>query len=223
VDRDGDITEARVEAAAALRALVHSFTAHDVDDETLRRLAREVQALLPALDAAPRRTRSIPSFDEAMAVAAQPDAARRYAMADRAIVGPANPTSVDVEMTREDEHEGVAQVVFGPAFEGALGRVHGGMVAAVFDDLAGFVLGFVGRPGFSVRLEVTVRAPVPTEVPVEFRVRLREQQGRKLLVEGEARLGGQVLATAETMMVTVGQEHFETHAQDLLARDGGDT
>jgi hypothetical protein len=46
---------------------------------------------------------------------------------------------------------------------------------------------------------------------------------RKLLVEGEARLGGQVLATAETMMVTVGQEHFETHAQDLLARDGGDT
>ena len=93
------------------------------------------------------------------------------------------------------------------------------MVAAVFDDLAGFVLAFVGRPGFSGRLEVSFRAPVPTEVPIEFRVRLREQQGRKLLVEGEARLGDQILATTEVVMITVGQEHFETHAHELLGRD----
>jgi acyl-coenzyme A thioesterase PaaI-like protein len=212
-----EITEARVEAAAAVRALVQAFAAHDADDRVLGELADDVRALLPALEAAPRRTRAIPSFDEI--VAGVPEAGeRRYAMADRAVVGPANPTSVDVEMRREDELEGVAEVVFGPAFEGALGRVHGGMVAAVFDDLSGFVLGFVGRPGFSVRLEVTFRAPVPVEVPVEFRVRLREQRGRKLLVEGEARLGDQVLVTAKTMMITVGQEHFETHAQDLLAR-----
>ena len=215
-----EITDARVEAAAAVRSLVHAFTAHDVDDETLRHLAREVRGLLPALETGPRRTRAIPSFDEMNAARAEPEGTRRYEMADRAVVGPANPTSVDVEVTRGDDDEGVAQVVFGPAFEGALGRVHGGMVAAVFDDLAGYVLGFVGRPGFSVRLDVAFRAPVPTEVPVEFRVRLREQQGRKLLIEGEARLGDQILATAETMMIVVDQEHFETHAQDLLARDG---
>ena len=204
-----------------MRALVHAFAAHDADDATLEHLASEVRALVPAVEAAPRRTRTIPSFDEILANAPRPGEARRYAMADRAVVGPANPTSVDVEMRREDEHEGVAEVVFGPAFEGALGRVHGGMVAAVFDDLAGFVLGFVGQPGFSARLDVVFRAPVPTEVPVEFRVRLREQQGRKLLVEGEARIGDQILATAETTMITVGQEHFETHAQELLARGAG--
>ena len=213
-----EITEARVEAAAAVRALVHAFAAHDADDATLAQLAREVRALVPAVEAAPRRMRTFPSFDEILANAPQPGEARRYAMADRAVVGPANPTSVDVDARREDEHEGVAEVVFGPAFEGALGRVHGGMVAAVFDDLAGFVLGFVGQPGFSARLDVVFRAPVPTEVPVEFRVRLREQQGRKLIVEGEARIGDQVLATAETTMITVGQKHFETHAQEILAR-----
>jgi acyl-coenzyme A thioesterase PaaI-like protein len=216
-----DITEARVEAAGAIRALVQAFSAHAVDDDTLRSLTEAVRAQLPSLEAAPRRTRAIPSFAEMQEMIPAPGEPRTYAMADRAVVGPANPTSVEVETRRLDEHEGVAEVTFGPAFEGALGRVHGGMVAAVFDDLAGFVLGFVGRPGFSARLEVAFRAPVPTEVPIEFRVRLREQHGRKLLVEGEARLDGQVLATAETMMITVDQGHFETHARQLLTGDGG--
>jgi acyl-coenzyme A thioesterase PaaI-like protein len=215
-----EISEARVDAAAAIRALVHALAAHDADDDTLRGLASDVRRLLPALEAAPRRTRAIPTFDEISSFTPADGEARRYAMADRAVVGPANGASVDLEMRRVGD-EGVADVVFGPAFEGALGRVHGGMVAAVFDDLAGFVLALVGSPGFSARLEVAFRAPVPTEVPIEFRVRLREQHGRKLLVEGEARLGGEVLATAETMMITVGQEHFETHAQELLARGGG--
>jgi acyl-coenzyme A thioesterase PaaI-like protein len=213
-----DITEARIEAAAALRELVHAFSGHDADEETLKTVASEARALLPSLERAPRRTRAIPSFDAIVRGVPEPGRRPTYAMADRAVVGPANPTSVDVEMRREDGDEGVATVVFGPAFEGALGRVHGGMVAAVFDDLCGFVLGFVGRPGFSVRLDVTFRAPVPTEAPVEFRVRLAGQEGRKLTIAGEARLDDQLLATAEVVMVTVEQEHFETHARTLLDR-----
>ncbi len=213
-----EISEARVEAASALRSLVHAFTAHDADEHVLRSLTEAVEGLVPPLEAAPRRARRIPSFAEITAGAPDPTSTRRYAMADRAVVGPANPTSVGVEMRLVDGEAGVAEVVFGPAFEGALGRVHGGMVAAVFDDLAGYVLAFEGRPGFSVRLDVTFRAPVPIEVPVEFHVRLRERVGRKLLVEGEARLGDQLLATAETTMVTVEQEHFETHAHELLGR-----
>jgi acyl-coenzyme A thioesterase PaaI-like protein len=216
-----EITDARLDAASAIRSLVHALAAHDADDETLHALATDVRALLPGLEAAPRRARRIPTFDEIRSSTPTDGEARRYAMADRAVVGPANAASVDLEMRREGD-EGVAEVVFGPAFEGALGRVHGGMVAAVFDDLAGYVLALVARPGFSARLDVAFRAPVPTEVPVEFRVRLREQRGRKLVVEGEARLGDQVLATAETMMITVGQEHFETHAYELLARGAAD-
>jgi acyl-coenzyme A thioesterase PaaI-like protein len=213
------LSEARVQAAAAVRELVHALAGRDADEATLDEVARTVRALVPRLERAPRRARVIPTFDEISARPEVDGGSRRYAMADRAVVGPANPTSIDVLSTRRDGDDSVTEVMFGPAFEGALGRVHGGMVAAVFDDLTGFVLAFVGRPGFSGRLDVTFRAPVPTEVPIEFRVRLRDQQGRKLFVEGEATLDGQVLATAEVVMITVGQEHFETHAQELLARD----
>lgn len=216
------MTEARVAAAGAVRDLVHALSGHDVDDATLVDVTTAIEALVPRLTRAPRRTRAIPSFADISAGMPDPGDRRTYAMADRAVVGPANPTSVDVLDSRREGDEGIAVVVFGPAFEGALGRVHGGMVAAVFDDLAGFVLAFVGRPGFSGRLEVSFRAPVPTEVPIEFRVRLREQHGRKLTVEGEARLDESILATAEIVMITVGQEHFATHAQDLPSGDRGD-
>ena len=90
------------------------------------------------------------------------------------------------------------------------------MVAAVFDDLTGYVLALVGEPGFTGRLTVEYRAPVPTETVVEFRVRLRERDGRKLHVDGDARLGDKVLAIADATMVLVPPDHWAKHAQELL-------
>jgi acyl-coenzyme A thioesterase PaaI-like protein len=144
-----------------------------------------------------------------------PTGAGEHAMADRAVGGDANPTSVVLEPVREGD-VAVAQVVFGAAFEGALGRVHGGMVAAVFDDLMGYVLAMVREPAFTGRLTVNYKAPVPMETPVEFRAWMRERDGRKLFVDAECRLGDQLLATAEILFVIVDQAHFATHASELL-------
>ncbi len=143
-----------------------------------------------------------------------------HEMADRAVAGAANPTSVRLAVRREGD-DAVADVWFGPAFVGAPGRVHGGMVAAVFDDVAGFALAVVGQPGFTGRLEISYRAPVPIETTIEFRTRLRSRDGRKLTVDAEARLGDRILATAEALFIVVDDEHFATDAGELLARDPG--
>jgi hypothetical protein len=90
------------------------------------------------------------------------------------------------------------------------------MVAAVFDDLTGRVLAMVGEPGFTGRLTVEYRAPVPTERAVEFRVRLRERDGRKLYAEGEARLDDRVLAICDATMILVAPDHWSKHAKELL-------
>jgi acyl-CoA thioesterase FadM len=90
------------------------------------------------------------------------------------------------------------------------------MVAAVFDDVTGFVLADVREPGFTGRLVVNYRAPVPIETEIEFRARRRSREGRKLFVEGEAKLGGRVLATAEALFVLVDAAHFATDATELL-------
>jgi acyl-coenzyme A thioesterase PaaI-like protein len=196
---------------------VHALVGADADDDTLRTVARSIREALEALEDVPRRTRAVPDFDAIMR-RDPPTGAGEHAMADRAVGGYANPTSVVLEPSHDGD-DVVATVVFGPAFEGGLGRVHGGLVAAVFDDLMGYVLAIVREPAFTGRLTVNYKAPVPMETPVEFRARLRERQGRKLFVDAECCLGEQVLATAEILFVTVAQEHFATHASKLLDID----
>jgi len=200
---------------AAVRALTHALVAADADDDTRAAVVATASALVADLDAAPRRVRVIPRFAD-MAAGIEPDPSHRTdAMADRAVAGWLSPVGIELDL-REDGDDVVADVVFGRAFQGAPGRVHGGMVAAAFDDITGFVLARVRTPAFTGQLTVTYRAPVPVETEVEFRARLREETGRKLFVSAEARLADRVLATADVTFISVGQEHFETHASTLL-------
>ena len=138
-------------------------------------------------------------------------------MADRAVAGPANPTSVDIR-TRLVADGVEADVVFGPAFEGAPGRVHGGMVAAVFDDLLGGAMAQTRAIGFTGRLTVHYRAPIPIETTIRFRLLPGTKEGRKLNVHGDARIDDRVLASADALMILVDAEHFKTHARELLDR-----
>jgi len=202
-----EISDSRLDAAAALRDLAHAFVAHDVDEVTLSRIEAQARTILPDVARGPRRERVPPRFGEIAAGVPVDDAARRHAMADRAVAGPANPTAVEIVSTR-DGADVVAEVSFGKAFEGAPGRVHGGMISAVFDDVTGFVLAQVRKPGFTGRLTVTYRAPVPIETSIEFRARMREEKGRKLTVDAEATWNGKVLATADAMFVLVDPSRF---------------
>ncbi len=84
-----------------------------------------------------------------------------------------------------DGDDAVAAVTLRAAHEGAPMRSHGGIVAALFDDVFGFVLGFHSLPAFTGELTIRYEAGVPIGVPLECRVRLTEQKGRKLLMAGE--------------------------------------
>ena len=75
--------------------------------------------------------------------------------------------------------------------------------------------------GFTGRLTVHYRAPVPIETEIAFRLHTGAREGRKLHVHGDARLDDQVLATADALMILVDAEHFKTRADELLARRTG--
>lgn len=217
----GPITNARVDAAREARMLVHSLVAADADDEVLTAitgLLADANALLADVARLPRPA---PDFAGIHALRAR-DRARAeepmiHAMADRAVAGPANATSVDIR-TRFAEGGVEADVCFGPAFEGAPGRVHGGIVAAVFDDLLGSAMAEARSPGFTGRLTVHYRAPVPIERVVRFRAWRGAHEGRKLHVHADVRLDDRVLASADALMILVDLDHFTTRADDLLDR-----
>ena len=148
----------RLEAAAALRDLNHAFVGHD----GMRRAAR---ARRRRAGATSRRSRQGERRDRLALMRAAREAAPEGSLIeggagsgfeDRAVAGQANPTSVDLEVRFEDG-EVVADVVLHRAFEGAPGRAHGGIVAAVFDDVTGFVIGFHRRARVHRRAHRPVR------------------------------------------------------------------
>lgn len=212
---DHELDAGRLEIATAARQLLHQIAAAEPGAFVFRTIARTLRDATELLERTPRRVRTMPDFATLVDLRDAGLNVADHAMADRAVAGPANPASVDITTRREGD-EAVADVQFGRAFEGAPGRVHGGLVAAVFDDVTGYALSIAREPGFTGRLTVSYRAPIPVDFPIEFRARYREQSGRKIYVDAEARLGETLLATAEALFITVDREHFLTDAKELI-------
>jgi acyl-coenzyme A thioesterase PaaI-like protein len=198
--------EARSTAAAALRDLNHAFAAHDPDDAELGAVTAAAASLTTQLDRAAPRDR-LALMRAAVGAQSFPMMTAGSGFADRAVGGATNPTSVDVEVRFEGE-EVIANVVLRRAFEGAPGRAHGGIVAAAFDDVTGFVIGLLREPAFTGELTVRYLKPVPVDTPLEMRARLRGRERRKLFIEAEARHGEELIATCHAIYITVDPARF---------------
>jgi acyl-coenzyme A thioesterase PaaI-like protein len=106
--------------------------------------------------------------------------------------------------TRRVGDEAIAEVTLGAAAAGSPDIAHGGIVAALLDDIMGFVLSSLQRsPGVTARLEIQFRRPVPIGVPLSVRGRLRNREGRKLFIDASVEHDGTVLAEAAALFLAV--------------------
>ena len=201
-------TESRLAAASALRDLLNVFCGHDAPDEVLDRVAAEARSLSEALREGPRWDRDA-VLHAGLSAMGDLEARRGAAFVFRAVAGPANPTSIPFDFRRDGDSVAVT-IELGAVHEGAPGRAHGGVTAAIFDDLTGVVPVMMGSMSVTGRLNIHYRAPVPVETPVEFRAWLHERDGRKIEVHADARHGDAVLATAEAVFVSIDFSRIDT-------------
>jgi len=199
--------------AAALRELLEQLPATAA-------AAPELEALVPVIRDAARR------FEAAGRTA--PSSAREplYAGMEHfhetgPIVGLSNPLAPPLEFTVDP----VARVArgngrFGRAYEGAPGLLHGGILAAAFDELLGVATVFSGGAGMTRELTVRYLRPTPIEVELTFTARLVRIEGRRLFVSAEVEAGGIRTAEAEGLFTAVGGEKFEAFARARRERDG---
>lgn len=131
---------------------------------------------------------------------------------ERPVSGRSSPWGLDLEVRRQGD-EVVAHVTFRAAHEGAPDRSHGGIVAALFDDVYGFVLALQRQPAFTGELSVRYEAPVPIGAPLECRVRMESAHGRKLYMVGELYDGDAVLARSKATFITIPRELFYTSSE----------
>ncbi len=128
------------------------------------------------------------------------------------MIGLANPLAPPIRIAQTGERSATGHVNFGAAYEGPPGSVHGGFIAAAFDEVLGFVQSLSGSPGFTGTLTIKYRSPTPLHTALEYRCELNEQEGRKIFAGGQAFAGDRVCAEAEAIFISARPEVFE----DLL-------
>jgi acyl-coenzyme A thioesterase PaaI-like protein len=194
--------EAREGAAASLRALIHAFSAHDPADDALASVADTANGLTVLVNEAPTRDRLA-----LMRNSPEGSILGGSGFEDRAVGGRSNPTGVELEV-RFDDDEVIADLVLRRAFEGAPGRAHGGIVAAAFDDVTGFVIGRLQEPAFTGELTVRYLAAVPVDQPLEIRARLDGRERRKLFISAELHTNDAMVARCQAIYITVDLARF---------------
>jgi acyl-coenzyme A thioesterase PaaI-like protein len=137
------------------------------------------------------------------------------------IVGASNPLAPPLTMMHDpdDPRRVLATVTYGPAYEGPPGCVHGGFVAAAFDELLGAAQSLSGRPGMTAHLEVDYRSPTPLGRKLEMAAWLDHTEGRKIFASAEITADGALCAEASALFVSFGPGRF---AELIDARDPAD-
>jgi acyl-coenzyme A thioesterase PaaI-like protein len=195
-----EITPRRAEmrrAATALKRIIDRFVATKAPTEELTRAADALEQVADGLQPWPQG-RNYEGFAETG------PAGDAHAFFDNSpVMGKANPlaTQIDVDVV---DGKVVAVAVFGAAYEGPPGCVHGGHVAAAFDEVLGMTQSLTGKHGMTGTLTVRYRQPTPLYQTLRFEGELVRADGRKIFTEGRCiREDGTVTAEADGLFITV--------------------
>ena len=200
--------------AAELRRLAEALSVNALEPESLERAAallREAGALLDG----PPRTRWYDRGGPALEIDAE--TARAY-LDQSPIRGELNPVAPPLRVEISKRADGtpivVAHANLGPAYEGPPHGVHGGWVAALFDDVLGTAQWLARSRGVTARLEVAYRHVTPLEEDLRFEAWIESRRGRRIVARATCHAGDTLTAEAEALFVTVDfrqvQNHMET-------------
>jgi len=189
--------------AAAMRLVIERLVPSNAPAAELRAAADGLERYAESLAAHPR-------LKKVMGAAESATAGDVGAFFDQSpLLGLANPLAPPITIGRAGERTAVASVTFGSAYEGPPGSVHGGYVAAAFDEVLGYVQSLGGNPGFTGTLTIRYRAPTPLHTELLFEAELVRVEGRKTFCEGRVHAGHTLCAEAEAIFIAVPRERID--------------
>lgn len=172
--------------------------------------AEELAAAADGLERYAERLRQHPRLKQAFGAAETATAGDVGAFFDQSpMIGLSNPLAPPITIARSGERTAVASARFGSAYEGPPGSVHGGFVAAAFDEVLGFVQSLGGNPGFTGTLTVRYRTPTPLHTELRFEATLDRTEGRKTFTVARLTAGDLLCAEAEGIFVAAKPGSFE--------------
>jgi acyl-coenzyme A thioesterase PaaI-like protein len=196
---------ARRRLATAMRAVIERLITSDAPGAELERAAAQLETYAAHLATHPVRRRYVGFSESALADEQTEDAegAEGGHFDFSPLIGRSNPLSPPIEMSATADGDVTGRVTFGSAYEGPPGCVHGGYIAAAFDEVLGFAETFSGAPGMTGTLTVLYRTPTPLHVEVVFTARIARLEGRKIFVTGRLHAGERLCAECEAIFVSM--------------------
>jgi acyl-coenzyme A thioesterase PaaI-like protein len=124
------------------------------------------------------------------------------------ILGKGNPIAPPLAL---DIVDGVVhgRVHFTGQYEGPPGCVHGGYIAATFDELLGSTQSLSGQPGMTGTLTIRYENPTPLHTDLRLEGELEGVEGRKVFTVGRLYAGDTVTAIAHGTFISIGMEGFK--------------
>lgn len=196
------MADSTVLAARALRRLLDAFVAHESGDGAdLQALAADATRWTTLLERQPRRQRDMEAFRHDVLGDVVVEGSAVTSHYERCpVCGPANPVASGMTVRRDGE-DVVCEVVLGAAYEGAPGRAHGGVVAALCDDATAYLGRVHGLVFFAGELCVRYVRPTPVGVPLTIRARITGREGRRVFTTATVQHGDEVVADATCIKV----------------------
>lgn len=198
--------------AEAMRRVIEHLTTSDAPEVELERAAQRLEDYAEHLARHPRRSR-YEGASEAVLAGAGEDPAGGGHFDYSPLIGRSNPLAPPIVL-RSEQGRVIAEVSFGSAYEGAPGCVHGGCVAAAFDEVLGYAETFTDAPGMTGTLTVVYRSPTPLHTPLRFEAWVDRVEGRKIFCQSTLHAGDRLCAEASAIFVSLKPGFY-----DRLMRD----
>lgn len=122
------------------------------------------------------------------------------------VCGRANQSGLHMDFYENQAGEVVAHITVPGEFQGYPGIVHGGIIAAMLDEISGrsIMISNPNRFMVTAKLSIRYRKPVPTGKPLRLVGRLVDDNGRVASVSGEIYAeDDSVLAEAEAVLFNI--------------------
>jgi acyl-coenzyme A thioesterase PaaI-like protein len=188
--------------AFAMRLVIERLVTSNAPEDELRRAADGLERYAEQLRNHPK-LRYVHGFGES---ATAGDVGAFFDQSP--MIGLANPLAPPIRLSQTGPKTALGLVTFGSAYEGPPGSVHGGFVAAAFDEVLGYVQSLGERPGMTGTLTVRYRSPTPLHTELRFEAELVGMEGRKIFTKAHVVGEGRVCAEAEGIFISVARERF---------------
>jgi acyl-coenzyme A thioesterase PaaI-like protein len=130
------------------------------------------------------------------------------------ILGDLNPTSGRAKVWADNEAVR-GTVTMSAIHAGPAGTVHGGVVAALFDELTSLAVMAAGRVGYTQTLTVNYRRQTPLGAELQLWAQTGGQTGKVFLTSAEICHDGQVTATAVAVHKAAGRRDEPVYPADV--------